>query len=209
MRTDRWEMDGGGGTEVVLATELRDSLRELNRRFLEWVALPSCGWDAASRVQQLDPDFLAGIAALSPDQRSAAADCPYALFNLRFEDDVHWRERLLVGEPMRVADADAVDPTREFVRLALFFAWHVASRGGHIAHLLLGMHRATAATFRELTIDRLPALAFTEAQSLTARWSERHGYWNALARAASGPNVGKLRRIQLYGLQLTAAAHFV
>jgi len=31
-------------------------------------------------------------------------------------------------------------------------------------------------------------------------------YWCALAGAASRPNPGELRRIQLYGLQLAAAA---
>jgi hypothetical protein len=96
--------------------------------------------------------------------------------------------------------------TLEFVRLALFFAWHVASTTKLAAQLLLGMHEVTAAAFREATIDCLPSLAETEAGNLTARWNNCTAYWGALTGAASRQNPASLRRIQLYGLQLAAAA---
>ena len=34
------------------------------------------------------------VAPLSAAQRAAAANCPYALFDLRFQDDGYWRARL-------------------------------------------------------------------------------------------------------------------
>jgi hypothetical protein len=94
----------------------------------------------------------------------------------------------------------------EFARLALFFAWHVASTAKLAAQLLFGMHEDTAAAFREATIDCLPSLAETEAVHLTARWNDCPAYWSALTGAASRQNAAGLRRIQLYGLQLAAAA---
>ena len=106
-----------------------------------------------------------------------------------------------------VAEAAAVDAdTLEFVRLALFFAWHVASTAKLAAQLLMGMNEGTAAAFQGATIDCLPSLATTEAGYLTARWNTCGTYWTALTGAASRRNPATLRRIQLYGLQLAAAS---
>ncbi len=170
------------------------SIRGLNRRFLD---LASSGLVA--------PGLSARVSPLSSSQRAAAADCPYALFDLRFQDDTYWRGRLagasrIADEPRAAAD------TVDFVRLGLFYAWHVTSGGGLIAHLLLGMHANTAEAFRRVSVDELPALAAAEASNLTARWSHCHAYWSALIDAAAQPDPGVLRRVQLSGLQLAAAA---
>lgn len=37
-------------------------------------------------------EFARRVAALDPRARRVAAECPYTLFNLRFEDDAFWRE---------------------------------------------------------------------------------------------------------------------
>jgi hypothetical protein len=178
------------------------SLRDLNRRFLELAATGSGEWACRG---------LAGIgsrvAPLTPAQRDAAADCPYALFDLRFRDALHWQERLRDSQRWIVADAQSVDaPTVDFVRLALFYAWHVASTASLRAQLLLGMSIDTAATFSTSTLNCLPLLAMTEAAHLTPRWSECAVYWSALVGAASRDNPAALRRVQLHGLQLAAAA---
>src|SRR5712675_2219052 len=136
-----------------------------------------------------------------------AAGCPYALFDLRFQDEGHWRLRLQNSGGWRVADESvADDETVNFVRLALFYAWHVASSAGLKAQLLLGMNGATAAAFRGITVNHLPALVATEAGYLSARWSGCTAYWGALTDAASRADPAALRRVQLYGLQLAAAA---
>jgi hypothetical protein len=98
------------------------------------------------------------------------------------------------------------DETVNFVRLALFYAWHVASSAGLKAQLLLGMNGTTAAAFRRITVNQLPALVATEAVNLSVRWSGCTAYWSALTAAASRPDPAALRRVQLYGLQLAAAA---
>ena len=100
----------------------------------------------------------------------------------------------------RVAEEPVVDDeTVGFVRLALFYTWHVASGAGLTAQLLLGMNGNTAEAFRRITVNQLPALVVTEARNLTARWSECTAYWSALTAAASRPDGAALRRVQLPG----------
>jgi hypothetical protein len=62
--------------------------------------------------------------------------------------------------------------------------------------------------FRGVTLNRLPALVASEAVNLSARWcSQRCFYWSALMCAASRKDdAQRLRKVQLFGLQLAAAA---
>ena len=179
-----------------VSVEHLTSMRGLNSRFLD---LAGNGL--------LSPELARQVAGLSPAQRVSAANCPYALFDLRFADDVYWRGRLQASGTWRVADdlqvnAEIVD----FVRLALFYTWHLASSAGLAAHLLLGMHGNTTEAFRGISVDALPALALAEAANLSARWSGCSSYWTALISAAARPDPAALRRVQLSGLQLAAAA---
>jgi hypothetical protein len=186
---------GNWAQESHLSAEILGSLRDLNHRFLDLTASRTTDWVAGR------------VAPLSAAQRAAAAGCPYALFDLRFQDEGHWRLRLQNSGAWGVADESvADDETVNFVRLALFYAWHVASSAGLKAQLLLGMNGATAAAFRRITVNHLPALVATEAGHLSARWSGCTAYWGALTDAASRADPAALRRVQLYGLQLAAAA---
>ena len=185
---------GDWAQQPHLSVEHRISMHGLNRRFL----------DLAGKGV-LAPGLGAQVAPLSATQR-AAADCPYALFDLRFQDDAYWRSRLQNTQPLRIADApNADEDIVDFVRLALFYTWHLASSAGLAAHLILGMHANTAAALRRVSVDALPALAATEAPNLTPRWSQCHAYWSALIKAAARPDPAALRRVQLSGLQLAAA----
>ena len=169
------------------------SLRELNHRFLE---LAAC-----------DAVFGEQLRALTRAQRAAAADCPYALFDLRFHDDAHWQMRLSAAPALQVADRPEISAElADFMRLALFYAWHIAASGSLSAKLLLGMHERTARAFTRITVDRLPELALSESHELRARWLQCEGFWAALVGAAAGQDAQHLRRVQLYGIQLAAAA---
>jgi len=176
------------------------SLRELNRRFLDLAAAHS----GKPGGLELPQETAAPLAGLSVEARAAAADCPYALFDLRFHDDAHWRVRL--GESWHVADEVPVaDDVTAFTRLALFYAWHLAATPKQGAQLWLGMAESTAAAFRGVSLDRVPALAVSEAVNLSARWSTSTFYWRALTAAAARGDPRRLRRVQLFGLQLGAA----
>ena len=185
---------GSWARESHLSAEILGSLYDLNHRFLDLAAARS-GWVAAR------------VATLSAAQRAAAAGCPYALFDLRFQDDGYWQLRLQNLGSWSVADESAVDDdTVNFVRLALFYAWHVASSDGIKAQLLLGMNGATIAAFRRLTVNDLPGLVASEVKHLSPRWSGSAVYWGSLTAAAERTDPKALRRVQLHGLQLAAAA---
>jgi hypothetical protein len=200
------ESFGGAWTEgSQLSGANLHSLRDLNRRFLELAAAGGGEW-ACRGLAPIAPR----VAPLTPAQRQAAADCPYALFDLRFRDALHWQESLREARRWIVADEHSIDaPTLDFVRLALFYAWHIAATASLTAQLLLGMSADTAAIFRATTLDSLPFLALTETSHLSARWSECAVYWRALAGAASRDNPAALRRVQLHGLQLAAATRLL
>jgi hypothetical protein len=186
---------GNWTQESHLSAETLGSLRDLNHRFLDLTATRTTDWVAGR------------VAPLSPAQRAAAAGCPYALFDLRFQDDGHWRMRLQNPGAWCVADESvADDETVNFVRLALFYAWHVASSAVLKAQLLLGMNDTTASAFRRITVNQLPALVASEAVHLSVRWSGCTAYWSALTAAAARADPAALRRVQLHGLQLAAAA---
>ncbi len=186
--------------QASFAADTLASLRELNHRFLDLVAA-HCDSPAGLKIPR---ETAAPIAGLTTEARAAAADCPYALFDLRFHDDAYWRSRL--RESWRVADeAGAADDVAGFARLALFYAWHLASTPKLGAQLWLGMAESTAAAFRAASLDRLPALAVGEAVNLSARWSTSTFYWRALTSAAACGDPRRLRRVQLFGLQLGAA----
>ena len=180
------------------------SLRDLNHRFLDLAAARGGAWETGTGV----PLELAGrVAALTALQREAAASCPYALFDLRFQDGGYWRRRLQNLGDWRVADESIADnDTVSFVRLALFYAWHICANAGLTAQLLLGMNGDAAAEFREITVNQLSPLAVSEAANLSARWSECTAFWSALTAAALRAEPAALRRVQLHGLQLAAAA---
>jgi hypothetical protein len=197
---------GSWAQESHLSVRTLGSLHELNHRFLDLAAARNGSW-AAPGGAGVSPSLAAQLAPLSGAQRQAAAGCPYALFDLRFQDDGHWRSRLEDPRDWRVADEAVIDEeTLNFVRLALFYAWHVAAGAGLDAQLLLGMNSDTASAFRRMTVNRLPALVATEAAHLSARWLERTAFWTALTAAALRADPAALRRVQLYGLQLAAAA---
>jgi hypothetical protein len=198
---------GGWAQESHLSAGILGSLRDLNHGFLDLTAARAPGTWADPGSGGL-PSGLAGLVIpLSAAQRAAAAGCPYALFDLRFQDDAHWRRRLQNSSAWCVADEPAADGgAASFVRLALFYAWHVAASAGLKGQLLLGMNGGTAAAFRRITLNQLPALAVTEAAHLTARWSECTAFWSALTAAAARADPAALRRVQLHGLQLAAAA---
>jgi hypothetical protein len=205
---------GNWAREPHLSPEQLSSVRGLNQRFLDLAGGGADQWDAA-RAPGGNPMLAAGLAQqlapLSRTQRAAVASCPYALFDLRFEDQTYWESRLAQTPPLRVAplrvadeslDAEVVD----FVRLALFYAWHVSCTASLAAQFLLGMSPATVESFRGVGVNSLPGLAASEAVNLSARWRNCAAYWSAMIAAAARADPPALRRVQLYGLQLAAAA---
>ena len=204
--------DGLGGSwtrEPHLSPEQLISMRGLNQRFLDLAGGGADKWDAIrspAGVSLLCAGLAQRLGLLSPTQRAAVASCPYALFDLRFEDEAYWQSKLVRPPQHRVADELIDTAVTDFVRLAVFYAWHVSCTASLAAQLLLGMSASTVESFRGLGVDCLPELAVSEATHLSARWRDCAAYWSALMTAAASADILALRRVQLYGLQLTAAA---
>jgi hypothetical protein len=194
---------GTWAREPHLSAQQLSSIRALNRRFLDLAGARADAWEGASPANGVGRQ----LTLLSQAQRTAAANCPYALFDLRFEDATHWNERLECASTLSVGEGPGIDgATLEFVRLALFYTWHVASAAGITAHLLLGMRHDTVDAFRRVSVDSLPGLVMTEAVHLSVRWSACGAYWNSLISAAAGSDPAALRHVQLWGLQLAVAS---
>ena len=190
--------------EAVLSPQLLRSVRELNRRFLD---LAGAGRSGGEWMPRVPADLALRIAGLTLDRRAALSTCPYALFDMRFCDDAHWRSALQSGVTWRVNDVSHVDGgTAEFVQLALFYSWHLAASSPHAATLILGMSERTARSFAGITLDKLPGLCESQRHHLSLRWAHCKSYWFAMTGAASVPESRNLRRAQLFGLQVAAAA---
>ena len=185
-----------------LSGESLGALRDLNQHFFDLLMQP----DGRRPRLGLAPAVLSAIEALSPGHRAALAACPYALFDVRFADDAHWRTRLAGASHWRVADQEDHPQVREFTGLSLFYAWHLAARSPAQAHLQLGMGSETTAAFRRVKLNHIALLADRESEQLRARWHQYPAFWKALVGAASASDPRLLKRTQLYGLQLTAAA---
>ena len=204
--------EGAGGSwvrEPHLSSEQLSSVRGLNHRFLDLAGRGGDGWGGARPGcggPLLGMGLAQQLAPLSQTQRVEAASCPYALFDVRFEDEAYWISRLAQSPQYRVADETVDADVVDFVRLALFYAWHVSCTAGLAAQILLGMSAATVESFRGIGVNSLPGLASSEAIHLTARWQACGAYWNALIGAAARADPPALRRVQLYGLQLAAAS---
>ncbi len=176
--------------EPLLSAEMTRNLRDLNAAFLE-----------------LDGIVAPPLASLTPSQRAVLANCPFALFDLRFHDHDHWRRHLRGAAGCCVAETPAAEQrVVAFVRIALFYAWHLATTARHEASLLFGIPELTADVFAEAGPAQLMSIAAVQAVNLATRWSHCDAYWGSLADAAERADPANLRRVQLSGLQLVAAA---
>ena len=186
--------------QAGFAAQTLASLRELNHRFLDLAAAHS----ESPGDLKMQQDTAAPIAACrkrhAPRRRA-----------------VPMRSSICASTTMRtgahVSAKAGASRTRRPLRTMSrpSRVWRCSTRGtsprlrSSGAQLWLGMPDSTAAAFRAASLERLPALAASEGVNLSARWSTSTFYWKALASAAARGDLRRLRRVQLFGLQLGAA----
>ena len=196
--------DAGGGEtyparQVLDAPTLR-TLHDLNRMYLANAApwLRQTGAEASANARL---GYAATVLALPAAARSLAADCPYTLFNLRFDDGSFWRSVAVEHRP----GASASTAAGAFARAAVFLAWHLVRSCELAAPLALGMAASVMELMRALPVSALDEVAAAALPFLAPRWADHERFWSTLASAACTANSRELGEVRLLGMQLLAA----
>jgi len=188
--------DGAGADAYagrpVLDTALLQAIHDVNASFLRHASaiLPD---DCVGQ--------LAAVLELPGPVRAIAAQCPYTLFDLRFQDGAYWRSVAAETRPALPLSGSA----GAFGRAAVFLAWFLVRSGGLAAPIMLGMAPAVTEIWRELPVSDLDHVAGAVLPQLTGRWADHSRFWPALARAAQAGNAQQLTDVRLLGMQLLAA----
>ena len=194
----------------IFQPTMLDSVRELNHRFLDLVGPRRRRWDPAASRAVCSAAAVAGRwRRCRAPRRRPRRDCPYALFDLRFRMRFYWQSRLARAVHGSVADEPAADADRVDFRAAGAFLR--LARGRDTANLaaqfLLGMTPGHRGALSRRDVNCLPALAASEAAQLDRAMEPlRRLLERADRRRVARRMRPHLRRIQLYGLQLAAAA---
>lgn len=195
-----------------------ETIRQANAAFLALVARRAVT-DGGAAALGLPATIASRIGAQDATTRRFAAECPYTLFNVRFEDAAFWRsvaagsaDAAGDGRGPRAGAADApprahapwVGDEPRFVLTAVFLAWHLARHGDLSSALVLGMTPAVREVWRGLPLQALDAVVAASLPQLRARWGAHPRFWPQLLAAADRPGVDHAERVRLLGLQLLA-----
>jgi len=150
----------------------------------------------------LEGELLERVAALTGGPRALAARCPYALFDLQFDNGAFWAEAAQ-GAPVPVAAGGS--EALAFAHTAAFMAWHLAQGDELAAALVLGMTPAVRATWRALPLSAVTPAAAAAWPVLRARWAQHRLFWPALIAAAATRDAPASDQVRRLGLQLLAA----
>jgi hypothetical protein len=192
-----------------------ETIRQANAAFLALVARRAAS-DAGATALGMPGAIASRIAGQDATTRRFAAECPYTLFNVRFEDAPFWRSVATAsGDPggdvrrasaldaPRALAAPAADEPR-FVLTAVFLAWHLARHGDLCSALVLGMTPPVREVWRGMPLQALDAVAAVALPQLRARWGAHPRFWPQLLAAAERPGADHAERVRLLGLQLLA-----
>jgi hypothetical protein len=193
--------DGAYRVHALLDSQTLRTLEDANESFLLLLARQP-GRAQGALTLGLPADLLSRIAALAPASRALAARCPYALFNLQFENGVFWSEAAR-GAPVPASDSGS--PALAFAHTAVFMAWHLAQGDELAAALVLGMTPAVRAAWRALPLSAVSPAAAAAWPALRARWAEHRLFWPALIAAAATRDALATDQVRRLGLQLLAA----
>jgi hypothetical protein len=183
-------------SRAVLDETALASIRETNLAFLALLA------GAGSEALGIDPVAAARIRTLDAAALATIADCPYTLFNLRFEDADFWRGfGLETAQPWQSAATERVS----FVRMAVFLAWHLARSNELAASLVLGMTPDVQRAWRSIPLSVLERAAPGVLPHLQARWGRHPTFWIKLLSTAAPATRERADAVRLLGLQLLAA----
>jgi hypothetical protein len=182
------------GTRAATLREIHD----INKSFLAHAAALLAGVRAGNADGL---GYVPVVLGLPGGARSLAAQCPYTLYDLRFQDGAFWRS--VVAE---TCAAPPVTPAAAaFGRAAVVLAWHLVRSRELAAPIVLGMAPSVLELWRAMPVSALDHVVASALPHVSARWATNARFWPALGRAASGGNPQQLTDVRLLGMQLLAA----
>jgi hypothetical protein len=207
------DLANGYAQRAAIDAATFETIRQANGAFLVLVARRA-GSEGGAAAFGMPREVAARIATQDATTRRFASECPYTLFNVRFEDAAFWRGVAATavnaataagaaGAEPRSAPWAAGDEPR-FVLTAVFLAWHLARHEDLSAALVLGMTPSVRDLWLGLPLQVLEALALASLPHLRARWGAHPRFWPQLLDAAERPGLDHADRVRLLGLQLLA-----
>jgi hypothetical protein len=169
----------------------RKAIVSLNARFLELLAIDSHAqsWPTISRIVSAHPGCIPPLLAA----------CPFALFDVRFQDQQAWTS---LSEHRR-DQSHALRPGecagKEILNAACFLAWILAHQSPPRARLLLGASSEVISILESIDLVLIQRLA---PDWLQPRWCERPAVWAELVRLAIDERSGFTDTLRTRALSL-------
>src|SRR5262245_52539571 len=113
----------------LLNPVILEQLYEINRMYLDMLALGTPAWVGNQHHLILPDPVTASLMELTSEQRTTVAQCPFSLFNAQFHNGAYWFS-LASADMVRDAvhqygDIEAKrSGSASFAEMALFYAWH-------------------------------------------------------------------------------------
>jgi len=181
-------------------------VHELNERCIETLARLST--DRSTRTIEIVASSRALWSCLDAGARRRAAECPFLLVDVWFQN-VHWWRSVKERRIPHVHSArHRCFPPRAagtLMRETLMLTWSTARSDRRIAGLLLGLAPAVAEIIAGLGLQDVERIAAKFARQVRPRWEDRPGFWRSLVLAARDGDENTRHEIHLHGLQLLGA----
>jgi hypothetical protein len=194
----------------VLSSTLRNSLRELNARFLACLKrMP----DEELGYLGFPPGVMRLLRGCEADSTLIMAACPYTLFDASFRQHEHWQ--VIVGSTagpgvreeawfIPGGSSELLVEYSALTEMVLFFAWHLATTNVLATRLVLGMSPATADLIRSSSLPAIANSMRTRRRLLRPRWPQRTLFWRRLLAITPLSTSEEATGAQLVGIQLMA-----
>ena len=143
---------------------------------------------------------------LNATARKRAAQTPFLLVDVHFQDTDWWR---VARDPRPSRRRKAVLATAftgkiagELMRETLMLAWNTVTVDRGAAGILLGMTPGVSGIIAELGPHEVERIAARNSEHLQPRWGDFPAFWGKLLVAASEADERALHETRLHGVQL-------
>lgn len=187
-------------SRAIFPPHVMASTRAANAQFLDLVA--DRARDGAAEAYGLAPEYAARLREMGAEGRRDIADCPFTLFNMRFEDVAYWRAiQRRCAEPAASSPVESVPAART----AAFLAWYLAGYEDRAAASVLGMPPSVQRVWRGIAVSSVELAAATALPEMRARWPRQLSFWPSLLDSLGPDQRARAEIVRLLGMQLIAA----